>query len=233
MLSRMNFAATLMGNQKFNLGRELTPYRQSPERVVDYMLNHYTYAPITQDVYNALLEYKLDSIIDAPVPGAESKAGGAQLYATVGSLPPPGGDQLRIGVTGQQYVWRFAYPNGAFAYDTMVVPVDTTVTLEIKAAGRRCTRGGSPSSAARSMPSRAHKLDVVPDPRRQGRPHVPRAVRRAVRAQPRQHGRARAGGDPGSSTRRWLVTRKRRYRGRQSRPRPRNRPPSPTATENE
>ena len=27
------------------------------ERVVDYMLNHYTYAPITQDVYNALLEY--------------------------------------------------------------------------------------------------------------------------------------------------------------------------------
>ena len=29
MLSRMNFAATLMGNQKFNLGRELTPYRQT------------------------------------------------------------------------------------------------------------------------------------------------------------------------------------------------------------
>ena len=26
--SRMNFAATLMGNQKFNLGRELQPYRQ-------------------------------------------------------------------------------------------------------------------------------------------------------------------------------------------------------------
>ena len=57
MLSRMNFAATLMANQKFNLGRELQPYRQSPNSVVDYMLNRYTYAPITPAVYNALLEY--------------------------------------------------------------------------------------------------------------------------------------------------------------------------------
>ena len=57
MLSRMNFAATLMTNQKFNLGRELVPYRQSPERVVEYMLNHYTYAPISTHVYNALIEY--------------------------------------------------------------------------------------------------------------------------------------------------------------------------------
>jgi uncharacterized protein (DUF1800 family) len=57
MLSRMNFAATLMGNQKFNLGRELQPYRQSPQRVVDYMLNHFTYAPISAEVYQALLDY--------------------------------------------------------------------------------------------------------------------------------------------------------------------------------
>ena len=57
MLARMNFAATLMGNQKNNLGRELQPYRQSPDRVVDYMLNRYNYAPYTTDVYNALLEY--------------------------------------------------------------------------------------------------------------------------------------------------------------------------------
>jgi hypothetical protein len=46
-----------MGNQKFNLGRELEPYRESPERVVDYMLNHFTYAPISGDVHAALLEY--------------------------------------------------------------------------------------------------------------------------------------------------------------------------------
>jgi uncharacterized protein (DUF1800 family) len=57
MLARMNFAATLMGNQKFNLGRELQGARDSAERAVDYMLNHFTYAPLSQDVYNALLEY--------------------------------------------------------------------------------------------------------------------------------------------------------------------------------
>jgi len=56
-LSRMNFAATLMANQKFNLGRELAPYRQTPDRVLDYMLNHFTYSPISPDVYNAMLEY--------------------------------------------------------------------------------------------------------------------------------------------------------------------------------
>ena len=70
MLSRMNFAATLMGNQKFNFGRELQPYRQSPERVVDYVLNHYTYAPIATDVYNALLEYAR-----AGGPGADCRIG--------------------------------------------------------------------------------------------------------------------------------------------------------------
>jgi uncharacterized protein (DUF1800 family) len=57
MLSRMNFAATLMANQKFNLGRELMPFAQSADRVLDYVLNHYTHAPFTQDAYNALLEY--------------------------------------------------------------------------------------------------------------------------------------------------------------------------------
>ena len=46
-----------MANQKFNLGRELAPYRQTPDRVLDYMLNHFTYSPISPDVYNAMLEY--------------------------------------------------------------------------------------------------------------------------------------------------------------------------------
>jgi hypothetical protein len=57
MLSRMNFASTLMANQKFNLGRELAPYRQSPEQVVAYMLNRFNYAPMNGEVHDALLEY--------------------------------------------------------------------------------------------------------------------------------------------------------------------------------
>ncbi len=57
MLARMNFAATLAGSQKFNIGRELAPYRGSADAVVNYMLNHYNFAPITQAVHSALVEY--------------------------------------------------------------------------------------------------------------------------------------------------------------------------------
>ncbi len=53
---------------------------------------------------------------------------------------PPNGKSLNIEVNGQQYVWRFTYPDGdtntlnnVFAYEPMVVPVDTAITLDIRA----------------------------------------------------------------------------------------------------
>ena len=85
----------------------------------------------------------LDDIRNAP----ESSANGVDLQR-VGQptgVPdtesvPPSGKSLRIQVNGQQYVWRYTYAdeddnllNNAFSYEEMVVPVDTTVTLEIKA----------------------------------------------------------------------------------------------------
>jgi cytochrome c oxidase subunit 2 len=38
---------------------------------------------------------------------------------------------LRIEATGQQWLWRYSYPNGAFSYYKLVVPVDTTVELDL------------------------------------------------------------------------------------------------------
>ena len=53
---------------------------------------------------------------------------------------PPNGKSLNIAVNGQQYVWRFTYPdaddnalNNVFTYEQMVVPTGTTVTLNIRA----------------------------------------------------------------------------------------------------
>jgi cytochrome c oxidase subunit 2 len=53
---------------------------------------------------------------------------------------PPNGRSLNIDVNGQQYIWRFTYPDGdnnslnnVFSYEELVVPVDTTVTLDIRA----------------------------------------------------------------------------------------------------
>jgi cytochrome c oxidase subunit 2 len=52
---------------------------------------------------------------------------------------PSDGRSLDIDVTGQQYIWRFRYPDGdddatndAFSYTQMVVPVGVTVTLNIR-----------------------------------------------------------------------------------------------------
>ena len=53
---------------------------------------------------------------------------------------PPNGKSLNICVNGQQYIWRFTYAadcrtgknlGAPFSYEEMVVPVDTTVTLDI------------------------------------------------------------------------------------------------------
>jgi cytochrome c oxidase subunit 2 len=57
---------------------------------------------------------------------------------------PPNGKSLNICVNGQQYVWRYTYSVGKgdctkapldnpFTYTEMVVPTNTTVTLEIRA----------------------------------------------------------------------------------------------------
>jgi cytochrome c oxidase subunit 2 len=40
-------------------------------------------------------------------------------------------EPLRIETTGQQWLWRYDYPNGAFSYYKLVVPVDTTVELRL------------------------------------------------------------------------------------------------------
>lgn len=40
-------------------------------------------------------------------------------------------EPLQIQATGQQWLWRYDYPNSAFSYYRLVVPVDTTVELDL------------------------------------------------------------------------------------------------------
>jgi cytochrome c oxidase subunit 2 len=40
-------------------------------------------------------------------------------------------EALTIKATGQQWLWRYDYPNGSFSYYKLVVPVDTAVKLEL------------------------------------------------------------------------------------------------------
>ena len=76
---------------------------------------------------------RLSDIKNPPRSGPAGLNADAALYASVDQPDPPGGKKLNIGVNGQQYIWRFTYPNNAYAYNTMVVPINTTVTLDIVA----------------------------------------------------------------------------------------------------
>jgi cytochrome c oxidase subunit 2 len=60
---------------------------------------------------------------------------------------------LRIEATGQQWLWRYDYPDGAFSYYKLVVPVDTAVELKLLSTDVVHTW---------SVPELAGKRDAVP-----------------------------------------------------------------------
>ena len=87
---------------------------------------------------------KLSSIQDPPNsgPGGDQLSGdenGGVLFASAERKLPPDGKSLNIQVIGRQYIWQYVYPGanepdglGApYSYVQMVVPTNTTVTLDI------------------------------------------------------------------------------------------------------
>ncbi len=85
---------------------------------------------------------KLSSIQNPPNSGPEGAKLSAEdglLYASAERRLPPNGKSLEITVIGRQYIWQFVYPGATepdglgapYAYQEMVVPTDTTVTLKI------------------------------------------------------------------------------------------------------
>ena len=88
---------------------------------------------------------KLSSIQDPPNSGPSGdQALGDEglLYASAERKLPPNGKSLNIQVIGRQYIWQYVYPGanepdglGApYSYEEMVVPTNTTVTLDIVSA---------------------------------------------------------------------------------------------------
>jgi cytochrome c oxidase subunit 2 len=77
----------------------------------------------------------LDDIENPPPSGPEGLQAAQPQFASI-DQPDPEGPYLRIEVNGQQYLWRYDYPGDRtlFSYHTMVVPVDTTVVLEVTAS---------------------------------------------------------------------------------------------------
>jgi heme/copper-type cytochrome/quinol oxidase subunit 2 len=76
---------------------------------------------------------------------------------TSGGLTSYHGEKLEgplvIHATGQQWLWRYDYPNGAFSYYKLVIPVDTAIRLDLESTDVIHTW---------SVPDLAPKMDAVP-----------------------------------------------------------------------
>ncbi len=89
---------------------------------------------------------KLSSIQDPVNSGPEGSTlvsdSAARAYASADRKLPPNGKVLHITVVGRQFVWEYVYPGASeadglgapFSYEKMVVPTDTTVSLDIVSA---------------------------------------------------------------------------------------------------
>jgi cytochrome c oxidase subunit II len=80
----------------------------------------------------------LPDIENPPASGPNGLRASQAQFASIDQRDPPrdGGPILRIRVNGQQYLWRYDYGEGnsLFSYHAMVVPVNTTVVLEVSAS---------------------------------------------------------------------------------------------------
>jgi cytochrome c oxidase subunit 2 len=72
---------------------------------------------------------------------------------TSGGLTSLKSKPLVIHATGQQWIWRYDYPNGSFSYWKLVVPVDTAIELDLESTDVIHTW---------SVPDLAPKTDAVP-----------------------------------------------------------------------
>jgi cytochrome c oxidase subunit 2 len=79
----------------------------------------------------------LPDIENPPESGVNGLQASQTRFASIDQPNPPGDrPYLRIKVSGQQYIWRYDYPGERtlFSFFEMVVPVDTTVVLEVTAS---------------------------------------------------------------------------------------------------
>ncbi|MEZ5077465.1 MAG: hypothetical protein R2725_08485 [Solirubrobacterales bacterium] len=81
-----------------------------------------------------------------------------------GALASAEGESLQILATGQQWLWRYDYPNGAFSYYKLVVPAETTVELELVTTDVIHT-WDVPSLAGKrdAVPGKVHRVVFKPD----------------------------------------------------------------------
>jgi cytochrome c oxidase subunit II len=67
---------------------------------------------------------------ETPLTGDAGLVSASSVTADSGQISARS-EPLRIDATGQQWLWRYDYPNASFSYYKLVVPVDTAVELSL------------------------------------------------------------------------------------------------------
>ncbi len=139
----------------------MAPHSPGTEQIDTLMSVGFVAAAIVVVAVNAALFYALRRYRDERGAEPRQVSGGRRIQFRVGAVltafaaillivsivftdkaretPATGADglqvahsePLRIEATGQQWLWRYDYPNEAFSYYKLVVPVDTTVSLDL------------------------------------------------------------------------------------------------------
>ena len=78
---------------------------------------------------------------------------------------PADSQPLKINVSGQQWLWRYEYPDGTFSYYDLVVPVDTAVDPRRRARPTCSTAGRSPRSRGMfdAVPGQSNEVSFKAD----------------------------------------------------------------------
>ena len=91
MLSRMNFASQLAGNQKFKLATAAKPANATPSSILAWVLDAVQTAPMDSSVMSELLNYLTatgawtgsDAQLQAKVPGLVHLVAGSSEYQLI------------------------------------------------------------------------------------------------------------------------------------------------------
>jgi cytochrome c oxidase subunit 2 len=96
---------------------------------------------VTAAVFTALMAFVFVIALITTREASEVEASGAEgleaaaLRTAQRGLELPSGEDvpspLEIEATGQQWIWRYEYPDGTFSYYELVVPVDTAVVVKL------------------------------------------------------------------------------------------------------
>jgi cytochrome c oxidase subunit 2 len=115
---------------RFRGGRGSEPRRVRSRGQVQFMLAGVLTA-IAAALFAAGVVFT-EQTSDAESSGPDGLQATSSLTAQRGLEPPaPDTEPLEIEASGQQWIWRYEYPDGTFSYYELVVPVDTTVIVNL------------------------------------------------------------------------------------------------------